>query len=333
MLDSCSKMEPGLFQAHTYDTGSKEQCLKVFANINDTIIRGTYNLININWPLSEHNYYERVPPFGDRWISGLWRIKAALRAVPMTAAICYPSVCSRKEIDFVIKDSIKQYDFDVQIKDEIMTDTDGTNVIWSLFVAYMLIVLCASMTHHKSGYLKNFDVRDNFEKLIDVKPSTDDSIQRLAFFNFFKVLGVVAGPIPHYFSVSSTIRQLFIRFFKLPENSPITFNLIFTPMVSNVSSNILTASILSVFGWHQVVEQRSKVRNHQVGIHFFEFGVMRVLRSLPVLMFVIGLALVFQTIPGTGMVFEEGSAVIALNCWKNAWLEMVYMSNTLSMIS
>lgn len=327
VVDSCGKMEPGLFQAHIYDIGSKEQCLKVHASIDDMAIFGAYSLISINWPLIENNS-EKLR-FGDHWLAGLWKIKASLRAAPMTTAICYPSVCSVKEIDLVIKHFLK-HDFEIEIKDEVLVDTDGTNVIWSLFIAYFLIVIFASMTNHNSDFLSHFDVQHNYKKLTDVKPSNNGSIQRLAFFNFFKVLGVIAGPIPHYFSVAATTRELFIRFFKLPEDSPMTFNLIFTPMVSNVSSNILTASILSVFGWHQVTQQRTKVKGHRVGIRFFEFSIMRILRSLPVLMFVIGLALVFPTIPGSGIVFEKGTATIASNCWKNGWLELIYMSNTLS---
>lgn len=330
MLDSCSKMEPGLFHVHTYGIGSKEQCSKISENIRGVQIAGRYDLVNIFWPLPIDQEKALESPFGSHWLGNLWKIKSAFHSVPMTTAICYPSKCSKIEMESIIRNAISKYRFQIKFKNEVNASTDGTNIIWSIFVAQLLLVLLASTSNCKLRLIEHFDVRRNFRKLTEVKHSGEESIQRLAFFNFFKVFGVVAGPIPHYFSAASTISELFIRFFKLPEDSPISFNLIFTPMVSNVSTNILTASILSVFGWHQVTRQRSKVTVKTVGISFFEFSVMRMLRSLPVLLAIIGLALVFPAIPGSGMVFNDGTSILSSNCRKNAWLEMIYMSNILS---
>lgn len=104
-MDSMAKMRPGFMSGEYTDYGKYDQCLDVAYNKKGTKFVGKYCLYAMNWPLPENDdeIEELKAALNETWMEGFSNDIALFRMVPITNSLCFPSVCSKDEIQTAVQ--------------------------------------------------------------------------------------------------------------------------------------------------------------------------------------------------------------------------------------
>lgn len=100
-----AKIKPGFLSGEYGDFGKWDQCLDVDYNEVDLKFKGKYCLYGMHWPQpdTDQELYELAQAFNGTWLEEFVQMHKTFRIVPITNALCFPSVCSQQEIQVAIQ--------------------------------------------------------------------------------------------------------------------------------------------------------------------------------------------------------------------------------------
>ena len=106
VLDSWSKVRPGLLSGEYADLGHWDQCVSTVLHENwkSEQVTGQYCLYHLSWPLHESYEEDRaaVSRHSSSWIRHLIDDSDAFRFAKVAAATCIPSTCTRHELQSMV---------------------------------------------------------------------------------------------------------------------------------------------------------------------------------------------------------------------------------------
>lgn len=343
-MDSNSKFIPGLLSYKIVDYGDYHQCLKsAYMMENVTKFYGRYSLIAIEWiPRETSGYNESERTLDEEKISWMTAAythhKEFLEFATMTQAVCYPSTCSRSDIQKVLEYFNNKYFSHIKLR-ILTSESNHDENEWPLYrkismaILAPLILTTISASSFDMEFLEPFDARINFKKLFGIKNTVtknpriqngESVFKKLEFLNGLKsfyIFKTVAGHTS-YLPMSSTYQSLLTPAYTLFEHDHTYWKHLTRTGSIAVSNNSNISALTSMLIWFPIFE--SKKGN----VGFLTFIIPRFLRTLPT---IIGYQLVVFAINPFGYGPLSGYAHNNLtgNCLSNGWTEILSISNHL----
>ena len=187
-MDSMAKMRPGIFTHRYVDFGNFQQCLDVMHS--DFV--GQYSLIQIIWNSSDIEAAAEEYSFEN-----------------FVSAICYPSTCTKSDIESIFEHFKKKSDINVNLITIETAETyssgysppkiAGLLILLSLFgITHLSTTLCFYFGDESMPKIvRIFDCGSAWQKL--TSDTTSDLGKRLEFFHGIKVLYLIGAILIHLY--------------------------------------------------------------------------------------------------------------------------------------
>ena len=378
-MDANSKFMPGLLSCKIVDYGHYGQCLdaKYERRSDGVSFTGRYSLIKVEWKMPKNfsiendlDTYLRTPFIPtilkdsvsnhsdiDWTLASFHHHKEFFELSEILQAICYPSTCSRYDIDGVLSYVNGKYFKNIKLR---MLTAESRNdpkewrpsqiVSRLILLTLISVVILASTTDQAQPIVQAFDARKNFKKLLslDTKPnqlmnrSPDDaqsgdsnvsvysssdakisiSIEKnTKFLNGIKAKYLIECMFAHqYITMTSAYQTLLLPQFRHHENHHPNFRFLRRIGTINVAKNASISSLLSFLTWYPIFGAKKGK------ISISQFIIPRYLRMIPV---ILGYQLIlfsfnpFGDGPLSNYIYEN----VTGNCLSSGWKELVFLSN------
>ena len=215
-MDSWGKMKSGFLSGEYVDFGKWDQCIDAKYDSSKSedekersadgiAFKGKYCLYQIHWPYPKNKLeqVEMLREFNDTWISNLIKDAESVKFLPITNSICFPSVCSRDEINTAIQHYIDEENIPITIRFhehcDVVDDYEkpySDYPVWkracgyTLLTIIMTVVISTFIGHYLPEYMTDFmrvwDAKENTRKLGYEVLSQDG--QRLLFISGLRFL-------------------------------------------------------------------------------------------------------------------------------------------------
>lgn len=110
VMDSMAKIKSGFLSGEYADFGKWDQCIETVYDdhvFNEKGLKfgGKFCLYGMHWPQpeSDEELAEVTMAFNNTWLDDYAKMHRIFRVVPMTNALCFPSVCSKEEIQTAVQ--------------------------------------------------------------------------------------------------------------------------------------------------------------------------------------------------------------------------------------
>ena len=319
MFDSFSK-PPGIMSSQGFNLGSHRQCLH----------QGRYVLFGIQFPLPDNESITKLDHVEGReeWISFWSRNIGFFRGFPFYAAICIPDACRDGDVrevfnSHVVNDRIEPLRLELTISESF---TDDIRITWMQIGILLIItqmaqsVMLATVINLVfpgtgiANWLKPFDAIRNIVHLVKDR----DPKQRLT--SAFDLLRVV------YVLVAFFSTVLFGMSSVLLFRSQV-FTASYTPLLAQffkgipafTGFNLIIAASLSAYHWLTIMSRDR--------VSFPKFAIIRIVRPLPVMLFMILFYSSLPLVPYQGPFSNVVQQDLADKCYNNGWRELLFISN------
>ena len=194
-MDSWGKMKSGFLSGEYVDFGKWDQCIDAKYNSitsddakekdgEPIAFKGKYCLYQIHWPYPKNKEEKELMmlEFNDTWIANLIKDYESVKFLPITNSLCFPSACTREEMNDAIQFFIDKEDIPITIHFHDHCDTyDDYDIpyseypLWKQACGYTLLTIILTVIvstfigHYFPEYMTDFmrlwDARANTEKL------------------------------------------------------------------------------------------------------------------------------------------------------------------------
>ncbi|KAI1288134.1 hypothetical protein HDE_09625 [Halotydeus destructor] len=340
-LDSTAKISNGWFKSEMADMGAFDQCLSVRGPV-ETNIGLKYCTLRVHWPLPHDNTLVKAIDLTDTPMQGQWpsimaKAYEILYSDTFALGTCVPEVCSREELNSilfqlaadlrlpvrpVIQTSCVHNDHQVEVVyGHLAKQVAGTLVTLLAFVTIMSTWIVNMYPRLAPKWSTFFCIKSNTAAIF--KPTTDPEADRLSFLNglrfvyFFLTLGC------HWLIAIAHIAHItHSNFISIAVHGSYIERLIFRSTALCVSFSFSIGGFLCYYGWHKVM---LKTNGRLI---FAQYVMVRVVRTVPVVLVTILIAIAFPASLGSGPVFYEHINNITATCVQNGWRELAMISNT-----
>lgn len=318
LMDSFGKFKPGFYGSHkVIDFGHYDQCLNA---------KGRYVLLQVHYPLDKSKSSWSNTRNSTIWIEDM---RLSLRTMyyftQSMIAVCFPPGCSTQDVENVVLASqtarmlhplhleIEAIESDEDSHDPFFDDYKNIR-IFSMFFIACLICLTVIATIFPSNLLKNFNAKKNTQSLF--RPSSDP---RLDPFNGWKFLYLLVGLAGHFLMPinigSGPFMMEITRHAMSIPNAEISTKIGFIM----VPLNFVVSACLSVTSrYPEIVSKKGS-------INWFNYTLLRMLRTRPVTIVVVLIAFCFPLLSHRGgprmNVIQRNLTSI---CYQNGWREILF---------
>lgn len=316
MADAFSKSLPGHIDGHIINFGHADSCQKV--KMKD--FRGKHHLLEVQVPGASIEQLKKF--FSPDSPHQLLRYPEIYGHRTIWFGVCLPSTCTSNDVDHLLQSPpVTNLTQPVKLKVDLgYVNTNRsyklTKVACILLIVSVIVVnVIASLNLIDSPLLKPFDVRVNLASL--ATPTSNKVTQ-------------FSPAIKTYYSIGSTYTHLVlpIMFFQSPFTQKIAVrNGAESPLVAfsgqylvaNISFNFVISALLSTWTWLPIMRTRS--------VPLTMFVIVRVLRTLPVQLFVMAMVILLPEVHPFGTLSDFANRNMSGTCFENGWADLMFISN------
>lgn len=345
--DSGGKFRPGFIgKGLQSDLGYFEQCPKATHR---------HYFVEFDWPLADYN--ERVDRIelnsSGHWLDKVNRIHHIYYSENQVQMICLPLNCSTSEYVLMADEFTFASKLPLRLKFSYDADDDKINQFIHIKTVSLLILVTLAITITFATVAKCFhldlsahpiinclNMVENTSKLFQQSKTTETD-RSLLFLHGYRFFYCFTGLFVHLLATapiqSKFINGTIIRFRKLANNfyslkaisiaaylqngpfgpdSPV-----YKAAFLNIGTNFALSGLLAYQSWAPIL----KATNGQ--LMFLTFACVRYLRTLPVIIAGLLMALAFPVSLGSGPVFRTTVNTITSNTVERGWAELAAISN------
>lgn len=320
MLDSFTQRRTGSIPHYFLDHGKYDECEQVIFQGQ----QASFHLLLIKYPLQQMRQMLDSPissHLSDRTRNCIKK-SMVHHNFPFLCGICLPSSCSESDVNRGLN-STKLVN---QIAPITLTvEKPLTNDSYSYFlvkfmckVLIFLIILINAVASlydvQKDTMLGCFNLRNNWRSFI-APPSTSTS----SFICYLKIFFMLHATYSHLYLTTIDFTVYFISY---PYAQGLSFyetRFDIESMRSKVSVKFVISAALSMLRWHAIISARS--------ISFIQFIIIRVLRTLPLMIFFISCLIILPDFSFSNPLLNIYAANASTNCYESGVYEMLFISN------
>ncbi|KAI1304131.1 hypothetical protein HDE_01982 [Halotydeus destructor] len=340
VMDSMAKMRPGFLSGEYGDFGKWDECIEVNYDDNQLKFGGQYCLYQMHFPqpVDKAEAVKLLDHFNGTWMEDIVRHNELFRVVPVTNSLCFPSVCSRTEIQSAIQYYLDQAEVPVEFKFHETCETIERYSLpfsslpsWKqaaivVFLTIAILVTVTTLISHNlpdslPKWLRHWDAKRNTARIFaDID---DDNEKEVKFYHcemvnktvlfFFANITFMSGiysPETHYTLLN----------FDTPEVHPFLGGLLSFNHLAEFTGFFTVNALVAYKFFHVAMEKNGAVSILSYIRH-------KVVNTMPAILGALLVVFAFPPNWGAGPLFLRGYTNITENCLANWWSEITYNGN------
>ncbi|XP_037504494.1 nose resistant to fluoxetine protein 6-like [Rhipicephalus sanguineus] len=347
VLDANSRPPGGLISGTFNDLGTYDQCLSTAARDADGGVHFSGQYCTLYLQPRRLPFFEKIvrrlhDEVNDGAKLDFFRFMYNDMAHGLRLGVCFPSACSAREFQFLIRSLVSQHGFDATVKGCVIKEKTPLNTTEKALMYFMAscisFVIVGSLTDiylRKYGKEAGHDLNNigsffkvvlsfsavaNTEKLLNVQAERGTDAWRLRFLHGLRFLSASWVILGHsYLTIEPTAVGELLRIVRFGKN-------FIWCLVGNAYPSVQTFLFMSGFLLSFNIATHLRKRRGSLWLPVTLLLIRRYIRLTAPLMFVIGVWLLVPLVVDGPLAKEHHPSIFA-TCTRNWWRALIHINN------